>query len=292
MKKWLILLLVWSLLSLLATEVQFSVSEKYKRIVDDIPVQPGQRLRITITARTAKGNCVENLPQIADFLDSAVWSPQSLPFKLPFICYEFRTTENKLRRNELYSPKRITVESNEFRDYILEFYVPDEAAFLRLIGHANGPENTLEVKSYNLETCTEKYVNINSDFNLSIRNPSGFYLHQAQVNIMNNGMVEVSQSWGISDYIPVIPDQRFRVSFSGKAPGGKRMNFSTIFYPNTAFKPKEAIGKNKIPMFLRGNQTEGSAEVTIPEGARWMRLGTGNGIIRYFRVETINGEEK
>ncbi|MDD4099217.1 MAG: hypothetical protein PHC30_10640, partial [Lentisphaeria bacterium] len=120
-------------------------------VLAEAAVAPRQRLRLTVRARVAAGPCLEALPQITDLFGLMVWNQDLVPMRFPRLAFEFRQEDGTRRRNELYSVREIAVVSREFQDLHLEFYVPDDAAAIRVLGQANAPDNVLEVSAVRLE---------------------------------------------------------------------------------------------------------------------------------------------
>jgi len=176
----------------------------------------------------------------------------------------------------------------------LEFYVPDAAAAIRVLGQANAKENVLEISAVRLEEVPADEMpslNINPDLRLGSYNPSGYgYLHRAQFFYDKAGVpgLDLGVSWGVGDYIPVTGGARLRVRFGGEAhPDRNCFRLGLTYYRDNGFGEASEVGRNRLPMQVLHRQTEGEVELQTPSGARWMRLSFTWGVLRHVYVQEV-----
>ncbi len=295
MKKWFIYLLLAGCLAGQGGEALLrktvTAAGRQVRLAENIPVVPRERLRIIASARCIKGNSLESKPQFEEIFYAGNWYPvfQEL-FPLPSYKFEFYSADNK---DVKYGGSSCRIYSNEWRNYPMEFYVPDGAAYLRMSLNAGGKDNQAEIRSLELERRDkEPYLNINPDFKFDSFSPAGWSMVRRGSMVLDprSGRqfgIE-SQGWSTGALIPVTPGMKFRMKVGG-IPTDDDIRFTVAYFKSSAVGEKD-IARNRLPIRMRKNEREKIVNLQIPEEANWMRLGVGRGIVNYIFVETGEGQ--
>lgn len=259
----------------------------------DFAVKPRRRYRVTFNARITSGASLESTPAMMDLLSQMPWNSGNFPWKLPTIEYEYRGSNKRFSIR--YHNTKVHVFSSKFREYKFDIYTLDNVDTLRFFVRANATGNAVEIgkcEIVEVDMSKEKYLNANVDFSLGDCNPGGFgYAHQGVFGKDNDGwFIDLGPSWAICDAIPVTPGDKLKISYAGEVAANRRyMSFGVSFYDNPQFHPKNGfIGRNKLPMRLKGKEKSGSAIVPVPEGATWMRPSFSNGLMRCIKIEKIS----